>query len=321
VVTGACPPALDAPPTPATAADGGARPARRLPSWLRATPPGHPDYVQVKSLVGRLGLHTVCESARCPNIGECWGHRTATFLILGDVCTRNCAFCAIRTGTPAPPDDGEPEAVAAAVAHLELRHAVVTSVTRDDLADGGAAHFARTLSALHRLCPRTTVEVLVPDFAGNWAALGVVLEAEPDILNHNIETVPRLYPTMRPQARYDRSLELLHRAGRPGTALTKSGLMLGAGEQPEEVVATIDDLRRSGCQILTLGQYLSPSAAHAPVARFVPPDEFERWREHAAARGFTHVEAGPLVRSSYRAQRQTEAARARQLEDRGLRRE
>jgi lipoyl synthase len=280
----------------------------RLPRWLKARAPGSPDYVDLKGLVSQLHLNTVCESARCPNIGECWSQRTATFMILGDVCTRSCGFCAIRTGRPTAVDEDEPERVAAAVSQLELRHAVITSVNRDELADGGARIFARTLEALHRSCPDTTVEVLIPDFKGNWDALAVVMDAAPDILNHNIETVPRLYSRMRPQAKYERSLELLDRARHLGPAATKSGMMLGAGEREQEVVQTLDDLCAVRCEILTLGQYLSPSADHVPVDRYVTPQEFDGWRHHGRQRGFRHVEAGPLVRSSYHAARQIDEA-------------
>jgi len=229
-------------------------------------------------------------------------------MILGDICTRSCGFCAIKTGRPEWLDEGEPERVAEAVAHLNLRHAVITSVNRDELPDGGARIFARTLDALHKRCPETTVEVLIPDFQGNWDALETVLEARPDILNHNIETVPRLYYKMRPQAKYARSLELLDRARTSGSAPTKSGAMLGAGEREEEIAQTIDDLAAVGCAILTLGQYLSPSAEHVPVDRYVPPDEFEHWRAYAMDRGFRHVESGPLVRSSYHAEKQVDEA-------------
>lgn len=288
----------------------------RLPRWLKAPGVGHPECVEVRKLVRRLKLHTVCESARCPNIGECWRHRTATFMILGDVCTRDCGFCAIRTGTPAAVDADEPERVAAGVAHLGLRHAVITSVTRDDLPDGGAGQFARTLAALHRRCPDTTVEVLIPDFRGDADSLRAVIDAGPDILNHNVETVPRLYGALRPQAQYERSLELLKRGRDMGPVITKSGMMLGAGENSAEIASVIDDLDRAGCSILTLGQYLRPSAAHVPVARFVPPEEFEQWRAYALARNFSHVESGPLVRSSYHAERQVGAVRRAAVRDR-----
>ena len=283
---------------------------RRLPPWLKAKAPGHPNYIALKNLLADLQLNTVCESAHCPNIGECWSQRTATFMILGDVCTRSCGFCAIKTGRPQWLDEGEPERVAAAIARLGLEHAVITSVNRDELPDGGARIFARTIAAVHRLCPETSVEVLIPDFKGDWQALATVLEASPDILNHNIETPPRLYPTMRPQARYGRSLELLDRARKMSPAPTKSGMMLGAGETKREIAQSIQDLADVGCAILTLGQYLSPSAHHVPVERFVHPDEFAEWRCFALGLGFRHVESGPLVRSSYHAASQVEQVRA-----------
>jgi lipoic acid synthetase len=276
----------------------------RLPPWLRVRAPGSPNYLDLKRLVKELRLNTVCESAQCPNIGECWGSRTATFMILGDICTRSCGFCAIRTGRPQGLDEGEPLRVARAIATLGLRHAVITSVNRDELSDGGARIFARTLDEVHRLCPGTTVEVLIPDFQGNLEALQTVLDSGPDILNHNVETAPRLYGSMRPQAKYRRSLELLDRARRLSPAPTKSGMMLGAGETRRETEDVIADLAAVGCSILTLGQYLSPSKGHHPVARFVPPHEFVELRDYALKLGFRHVESGPLVRSSYHAERQ-----------------
>ena len=284
-------------------------PARgRLPRWFRVPAPGSGGYREIKGLVRDLGLHTVCESARCPNIGECWGHRTATFMILGNTCTRSCAFCAIPTGRPDRVDPGEPGRVARAVQKLGLRHAVVTSVNRDDLPDGGAAAFAGTIHEIRRLCPNTSIEVLVPDFRGDREALARVLSAEPEILNHNVETVPRLYRRMRPQADYDRSLELLRmsREVRPDIP-TKSGIMVGAGETAEEQRGTMGDIVEQGTDILTVGQYLRPSPRHAPVSRFYHPDEFEELERFAVDVGFRHVEAGPLVRSSYRAGGQGDA--------------
>ena len=281
---------------------------RRLPPWLKAKAPGHPNYLDIKHLIADLRLNTVCESAQCPNIGECWGQRTATFMILGDICTRSCGFCAIKTGRPVGLDEGEPERVAAAIAHLDLRHAVITSVNRDELPDGGAEIFARTITAVHQRCPQTSVEVLIPDFKGDWDALATVMAAEPDILNHNIECPPSLYYKMRPQAQYDRSLELLRRAHEMGPAPTKSGMMLGAGETRDEIAQSIRDLAAAECAILTLGQYLSPSPNHVPVERFVDPDEFAAWRHFALELGFRHVESGPLVRSSYHAESQVDQA-------------
>lgn len=277
---------------------------RRLPRWLKAKAPGSPGYLALKRLVKGLELNTVCESAHCPNIGECWGSGTATFMILGDVCTRSCGFCAIKTGRPQWLDEGEPERVAEAISKLDLRHAVITSVNRDELPDGGAQIFARTIQAVHGRCPNTSIEVLIPDFQGDWDALAHVLAAGPEILNHNLETVPRLYRIMRPQARYDRSLELLDRARQLGPAPTKSGMMLGAGETRLETQQSIRDLAEVGCGILTLGQYLSPSDEHVPVDRFVHPDEFVELREFSLDLGFRHVESGPMVRSSYHAQNQ-----------------
>ena len=275
---------------------------RRLPEWFRVPAPGSEGYRTLKNLMRGLNLHTVCESARCPNIGECWNSGTATFMILGDVCTRSCGFCAVKTGRPEGLDAEEPERVAKAVQTMGLRHAVVTSVNRDELPDGGARIFAETICAIRQLCRHTKVEVLIPDFQGNWQALGVVIEAAPDILNHNVETVPRLYKTMRPQAKYDRSLALLKRAKAMGRGMpTKSGIMVGAGETSDEVRQTIRDIADCKTDILTIGQYLQPSARHVPVARFYHPDEFLNLKQFALTLGFQHVESGPLVRSSYHA--------------------
>lgn len=275
---------------------------RRLPEWFRVPAPGSEGYRALKNLMRGLNLHTVCESARCPNIGECWNSGTATFMILGDVCTRSCGFCAVKTGRPEGLDTEEPERVAEAVQTMGLRHAVVTSVNRDELPDGGARIFAETIYAIRRLCRHTKVEVLIPDFQGNWRALRVVIEAAPDILNHNVETVPRLYKTMRPQAKYDRSLSLLKRAKAMGRNMpTKSGIMVGAGETPAEVRQTTRDIADCKTDILTIGQYLQPSAQHVPVARFYHPDEFLELKQFALTLGFRHVESGPLVRSSYHA--------------------
>jgi lipoic acid synthetase len=278
---------------------------RRLPHWLKVRAPGGPGYLRVRGLLRRAGLHTVCEEAACPNIGECFEAGTATFLILGDVCTRACRFCAIAGGRPRPVDREEPLRVAETVRLLGLRHAVVTSVTRDDLPDGGAVQFAETITAVRRLSPATGIEVLIPDLQGKWSDLDTMMAAGPDVLNHNLETVSRLYRSVRPQAVYQRSLEVLRRAkaASPETT-TKSGLMVGLGEEPEELRATMADLRSVGCDIITLGQYLRPSVKHLAVARFYPPAEFEELARAARAMGFRHVEAAPLVRSSYRAARQ-----------------
>ena len=277
---------------------------RRLPPWLKVRAPGGQGYLRVKGLLRRAALHTVCEEAACPNIGECFEAGTATFLILGDICTRACRFCAIATGRPEPVDAEEPRRVAETVALLGLRHAVITSVTRDDLPDGGAGVFAATIREIHGLSPSTSIEVLIPDLRGDWQALALIAAASPDVLNHNVETVPRLYRTVRPQAVYSRSLELLRRAkALQADMATKSGVMVGLGEEPSEVRQTMVDLRDAGCDILTLGQYLRPSVKHLPVERFYPPEEFESLASEARALGFRHVESGPLVRSSYRASR------------------
>jgi lipoic acid synthetase len=274
----------------------------RKPSWLKRRLPTGEGYARVRELIESGRLHTVCQEARCPNIWECFSHHTATFLIMGERCTRNCRFCSVHSGTPEPLDPGEPGRVAAAAAEMGLKYVVVTSVTRDDLPDGGAAHFAATIRAVRERIPGAEIEVLIPDLQGDPAALRTVLEARPDVLNHNIETVPRLYPQVRPQADYRRSLELLQAAGKITPSIpTKSGLMLGLGEEPEEVRQTLQDLRTHGCRFLTLGQYLQPSPEHLPVAAYVPPEEFERWRAAALAMGFTHVASAPFVRSSYHA--------------------
>jgi lipoic acid synthetase len=278
--------------------------ARRHPEWLKVRAPGGPGFVETRDTVKRLGLHTVCEEARCPNIGECWAHKTATFMLLGDTCTRSCHFCAVTHGRPAEVDPGEPFRVAGAVARLGLRHVVITSVNRDDLPDGGAGHFAATARALKALLPECRVEVLVPDFQGDLGAVAAVVDSPIDVLNHNVETVPRLYRRVRPGAKYERSLAVLAAAAgrRSGLAL-KAGLMLGLGETRDELLCVFGDLRAVGCEILTLGQYLRPSAdpRHLPVERYVPPEEFAALGADARALGFAHVESGPLVRSSYHA--------------------
>jgi lipoyl synthase len=279
----------------------------RKPEWLKVRFPGGENFIRLRNLMREERLHTVCEEARCPNIGECWEAGTATFMILGDTCTRACSFCAVTTGRPVALDFEEPVRVGSAVAQMGLRHAVVTSVNRDDVPDGGAKVFADTIRSIRRLSPGTTVEVLIPDFMGNWDALGVVLDARPEILNHNTETVPRLYPRVRHKARYERTLELLERAKMldPGT-ITKTGIMLGLGEARDEVSELLADLRMVDVDVLTVGQYLRPTgnARNLPVARYVPPEEFDEIREEALALGFRHVESGPLVRSSYHAERQ-----------------
>jgi lipoic acid synthetase len=272
------------------------------PAWLRIRAPGGDNYTELKRLMRTLDLHTVCESAACPNLGECWGRRTATFMILGNVCTRRCGFCAVQKGAPLPVDYDEPRRVAEACAALGLKFAVITSVNRDDRKDGGAELFALTIRAIRERIPGCGVEVLVPDFQGSRAAMDVVLEAAPDVLNHNTETVPRLYRQVRLGARYQRSLDMLAYARRAGGGIpTKSGLMLGLGETAEEVHAVLCDLRAAEVDILTLGQYLRPSSSHLPVMRYVPPEEFAEWKRRGYELGFRHVESGPLVRSSYHA--------------------
>lgn len=284
----------------------------RKPDWLRIKLITGENYQDLKRMMRAKSLHTVCEEARCPNIYECWANRTATFMILGDICTRACRFCAVKTGMPTELDLQEPERVAEAAEQMGLRHCVVTSVARDDLHDGGASIFAATIRAIRKRLPLCTVEVLIPDFQGNWDALRTVMDAGPDILNHNVETVERLSDRIRAKAKYRRSLELLRRAKemRPDIP-TKSGLMLGVGETIEEVLQTMDDLRAVGCDILTIGQYLQPSPQHYPVERYVHPDEFAMLKREGLARGFAHVESGPFVRSSYHAHRQAQSAAAR----------
>jgi lipoic acid synthetase len=275
---------------------------RRHPPWLKVRAPGGSAFAETRGVVKELGLHTVCEEARCPNLGECWGHKTATFMLLGDTCTRNCGFCAVAHGKPLTVDPHEPERVAHAVARLGLRHVVITSVNRDDLPDGGAGHFAATVSALVRVAPDCRVEVLVPDFQGNLDAVRTVIGTPVHVFNHNTETVPRLYRRVRPGARYERSLAVLEAArDRSGGRLTKTGLMLGLGEEPGELRRVFADLRAVGCEILTLGQYLRPSQDHVPLVRYVSPEEFRELGAEAKSLGFRHVESGPLVRSSYHA--------------------
>jgi lipoic acid synthetase len=281
---------------------------QRRPEWLKARAPGGPNHHELKVLTNRLSLHTVCESARCPNIGECWDQRTATFMILGDVCTRRCGFCAVPKGLPLPVDYDEPERVAKAVAHLGLKYAVVTSVNRDDRKDGGAEIFALTIQTIRRIKPDCRIEVLIPDFQGSREALEIVLAAGPDVLDHNMETVPRLYRQVRPGANYGQSLRLLKSAHEFDRAIaTKSGMMLGLGETTPEILATMQDLADHGCQLLTLGQYLQPSRDHLPIARYYSPDEFAQLKAAGERMGFRHVEAGPLVRSSYHARSQLES--------------
>lgn len=276
-------------------------PARK-PLWLKVPAPGGRNYIAVKAMMRELGLHTVCEEAHCPNIGECWEHRAATFMILGDVCTRNCTYCAVAHGTPKAFDPLEPVRLANAVAQMGLKHVVITSVDRDDLPNGGAEGFAGCITEIHRRCPGTTVEVLIPDFKGSEQALRIVMDAGPDILNHNLETAERLYRLARPGGRYDRALRVLANARRIAPdALTKSGIILGMGEEWDEVLVCLRDLRRSDVNIVTLGQYIRPSDGHLPVARYYTPDEFTELRDIGLAMGFAHVQSSPLTRSSYHA--------------------
>jgi lipoyl synthase len=284
----------------------------RKPSWLKVKPPGGANYVRLKGLMRELELHTVCEEAHCPNVGECWEHKAATFMILGDVCTRNCSYCAVAHGTPKAFDRLEPIRLAEAVERMGLQHVVITSVDRDDLPNGGAEAFAGCILEIRRRLPDTSVEVLIPDFKGSERALRIVMNARPDILNHNLETAERLYRLARPGGRYDRALQLLANARRMAPdALTKSGMILGMGEEWDEVVVCMRDLRRSDVNILTLGQYLRPSDGHMPVARYYTPDEFAELREIGLSLGFSHVEASPLTRSSYHAWEQARAAGSR----------
>jgi lipoyl synthase len=283
----------------------------RKPDWLKIKLTTGEPYRELKEMMRTRTLHTVCEEARCPNIYECWANRTATFMILGDICTRACRFCAVKTGLPTELDLQEPERVAEAAEQMGLRHCVVTSVARDDLKDGGASIFAATIREIRKKLPLCSVEVLIPDFQGDTESLRIVMDAKPDILNHNVETVERLSDRVRAKAKYRRSLELLRQAKAMNPDIpTKSSLMLGVGETIEEVLRTMDDLREVDCGILTLGQYLQPSPAHLEVERYVHPDEFARLKENGLARGFSHVESGPFVRSSYHAHEQVKSATA-----------
>jgi lipoic acid synthetase len=277
---------------------------RSRPEWLKVRLPTGPTYENLRRLMRSKVLHTVCEEAHCPNMAECWGAGTATFMILGDTCTRSCGFCAVKTGRPGVVDVEEPARVGEAVAKMSLGHAVVTSVNRDELADGGAGIFAETIREIRRQSPGTTVEVLIPDFLGRPEALDLVLDAKPEVLSHNVETVPRLYARVRPQARYERSLGVLRRiADASDEIVCKTGIMLGLGETRDEVVATMRDIASHGTDVLTIGQYLRPSPMHLPIERYWTPDEFRGLRDEGMTMGFRHVESGPLVRSSYHAER------------------
>ncbi|GIP44899.1 lipoyl synthase [Paenibacillus sp. J45TS6] len=279
------------------------------PEWIKIKLTAGEEYQEIKTMMRSKTLHTVCEEARCPNIYECWANRTATFMILGDICTRACRFCAVNTGLPTELDLQEPERVAEAAEQMNLQHCVVTSVARDDLTDGGASIFAETIKAIRRKLPLCSVEVLIPDFLGNKEALQIVMDAKPDILNHNIETVERLSDQVRAKAKYERSLELLKRSKEMNPDIpTKSSIMLGLGEEWDEILQTMDDLRAVDCNIMTIGQYLQPSDKHLYVKRYVTPEEFAELKKEGLARGFSHVESGPMVRSSYHAHEQVKSA-------------
>ncbi len=283
---------------------------RRLPDWLKVPMPTGPNYREVQHLLRDASLHTVCEEARCPNVGECWERRTATFMILGSICTRNCRYCAVASGRPVPLNPEEPSKVAEMIERLGLRYAVITSVTRDDLSDGGASAFTATVHAIRQRVPCCKVEVLIPDFGGSRPALQLAVDAQPDVLNHNIEVARNLFPKVRPQGDYGRSLDLLSRVKEMNSKMTtKSGFMVGLGESRDEVLETMRDLRGAGCDLLTIGQYLAPSQEHHPVARFYTPEEFDDLRQTAESMGFIQVASGPLVRSSYHAAEQHALAR------------
>lgn len=291
---------------------------QRKPEWLKIKLTTGDNYKELKQMMRSKSLHTVCEEAKCPNIHECWANRTATFMILGDICTRACRFCAVRSGLPSELDLQEPERVAEAAEQMGLRHCVITSVARDDLQDGGASIFAASVAAVRRRMPLCSVEVLIPDFLGNESALRIVMDARPDILNHNVETVERLSDRVRARAKYRRSLELLARAKQMAPAIpTKSSIMLGVGEQWHEILQTMDDLREVGCNIMTIGQYLQPSLKHLAVEQFYTPEQFAELKEEGMKRGFDHVESGPLVRSSYHAGSQLQSARSAQSATKG----
>lgn len=272
------------------------------PEWLKVRAPGGDNYAQLKKMMHSKTLHTVCEEAHCPNIGECWGNGTATFLILGEICTRSCGFCAITTGRPEPVDPEEPLRVALAIQQMGVRHAVITSVNRDELPDQGSSIWAKTIEEVRRLNPKVSIEVLIPDFKGDFECLQKVLDAKPNILNHNVETVPRLYRVVRPQAKYQRSLDVLDYSKKQGF-ITKTGIMVGLGETLEEVIDVMNDLRIIKVDILTIGQYLQPTPNHLPIERFVTPEEFKEIKLRGIQMGFRHIEAGPLVRSSYHAEK------------------
>lgn len=277
-------------------------PKIKKPDWLRVKLPTGEEYVKVRGIVSKHKLHTICESGNCPNMGECWGAGTATFMILGNICTRSCGFCAVATGKPKPADWDEPKRIANSVKLMGVKHCVITSVDRDDLKDGGSIIWAETIKEIRAISPETKFECLIPDFAGKWDNLQRIIDAAPDIVSHNVETVRRLTAEVRIQAKYDRSLEVLKRLDEAGVK-TKSGIMLGLGETDEEIYATLDDLAGVNCDVVTMGQYLQPTPKHLPVARFVHPDDFKKYKEYALSKGFKFVESGPLVRSSYHAEK------------------
>lgn len=285
---------------------------KRKPAWLRAKVPGGPGYQRLRGIMDEHKLHTVCEEAGCPNMGECWARGVATIMILGDTCTRACGFCNVKTGRPGPVDKDEPRRVAESLALMGLKHVVITSVNRDELKDGGAAIWAETIIRTREACPQMSVEVLIPDLEGNWAALQMIIDAQPHIINHNLETVRRMYPAVRPSAKFDRSLELLRRVKEQGR-VAKTGIMVGIGERDEEVLALIDDVQRAthaageSCDILTIGQYLQPTRNHLPIDRWVTPEQFAAFKTEGLTRGFKVVESGPLVRSSYHADHQADS--------------
>jgi len=278
----------------------------RLPRWMKMQMPKGKSYSEVKNLVGRHQLHTICTSGNCPNIGECWNRGTATFMILGNICTRNCKFCGVTTGKPLAPDSEEPKRIARSVEMMKLKHAVITSVDRDDLPDLGAGFWARTIVEVKRLNPQTTIEVLIPDFQGKTDLINQVIEAGPEVISHNMETVERLTPSIRSAAKYRTSLEVIRCIANSGT-IAKSGIMLGLGETEDEVIQTMDDLRNVGCKVMTIGQYLAPTLAHIQVKEYITPGQFERYRTIGLEKGFTFVESSPLVRSSYRAEAHVKA--------------
>ncbi len=281
------------------------RNCERKPSWLKINLPKGVNYLKVKGILEERGLHTICSSGKCPNMGECWNNGTATFMILGDICTRSCKFCATRTGKPLPIDKDEPQKVAESIQMLGLKHAVITSVDRDDLADGGAQHWADTIRAIKTMNPQVTIEVLVPDFQGNTSLMQIVMDAKPDIISHNLETIKRLTPQVRSAAQYDRSLKMLAYIATSGIP-AKSGIMVGLGETQDEVLECMDDLRKHNCSIMTIGQYLQPTPAHLKVEEYVHPDIFEKYRLAGVEKGFTYIESKPLVRSSYHAEKHVE---------------